>query len=84
MLKFRMSKRYNGGQYFYLGSYGNIQMDKDTGAERHQMRFDLGNYISRDRIKEAQSEFFKEKFPSLTDRQIENKIRKAEELAGKK
>lgn len=84
MLKFRMSKRYNGGQYFYLGSYGNIQMDKDTGAERHQMRFDLGNYISRDRIKEAQLEFFKEKFPSLTDRQIENKIRKAEELAGKK
>lgn len=84
MLKFRMSKRYNGGQYFYLGSYGNIQMDKDTGAERHQMRYDLGNYISRDRIKEAQLEFFKEKFPSLTDRQIENKIRKAEELAGKK
>ncbi len=84
MLKFRMSKRYNGGQYFYLGSYGNIQMDKDTGAERHQMRFDLGNYISRDRIKEAQLEFFKEKFPSLTERQIENKIRKAEELAGKK
>lgn len=84
MLKFRMSKRYNGGQYFYLGSYGNIQMDKDTGAERHQIRFDIGNYISRDRIKEAQLEFFKEKFPSLTDRQIENKIRKAEELAGKK
>lgn len=83
MLKFRMSKRYNGGQYFYLGSYGNIQMDKDTGAERHQMRFDIGNYISRDRIKEAQLDFFKEKFPSLTDRQIENKIRKAEELAGK-
>lgn len=83
MLKFRMSKRYNGGQYFYLGSYGNIQMDKDTGAERHQMRFDIGNYISRDRIKEAQLDFFKEKFPSLTERQIENKIRKAEELAGK-
>lgn len=83
MLKFRMSKRYNGGQYFYLGSYGNIQMDKDTGAERHQMRFDIGNYISRDRIKEAQLDFFKEKFPSLTDRQIENKIRKAEELAVK-
>lgn len=83
MLKFRMSKRYNGGQYFYLGSYGNIQMDKDTGAERHQMRFDIGNYISRDRIKEAQLEFFKEKFPTLTDRQIENKIRKAEMLAGK-
>lgn len=84
MLKFRMSKRYNGGQYFYLGSYGNIQMDKDTGTERHQMRYDLGNYISRDRIKEAQLEFFKEKFSSLTERQIENKIRKAEELAGKK
>lgn len=81
MKQFRMSKRYNGGQYFYLGSYGNIQMDKDTGAERHQMRYDLGNYISREKIKEAQLSLFKAMFPSLTDKQLENKIRKAEELA---
>lgn len=70
-------------QYFYLGSYGNIQMDKDTGAERHQMRYDIGNYISRENIYEAQKAFFKEKFPTLTHRQIENIIRKAEELARK-
>jgi len=44
---------------------------------------DLGNYISRDKIYDAQKAFFKEKFPTLSDNQIAIKIRKAEELAGK-
>lgn len=83
MIQFRMSKRYNAGQYFYIGSYGNIQMDRDTGAERHQIRFELGNYISRDKIKDAQVAFFKERYPTLTDKQIENKISKAEAIASK-
>jgi hypothetical protein len=82
-MDFRMPRRINNATYFYIGSYGNVQMDRDTGAERHQMRFDIGNYISRDNIHKAQIAFFKEKFPELSEKQIENKIRKAEMLAGK-
>lgn len=77
-----MTKRYRNAQYFYLGSLGNIQMDRDTGSERHQLRFELGNYLTREEVKEAQLRFFKERFPSLTAKQIEDKIRRAEELAG--
>ncbi|MBF0759525.1 hypothetical protein IR148_00520 [Dysgonomonas mossii] len=83
-MDYRMSRRTNNAIYFYLGSYGNVQMDKDTGSERHQMRYDIGNYIPREKIYEAQKAFFEEKFPTLSKKEIEDKIRKAEELAKNK
>lgn len=77
-----MSKRHRNAQYFFLGSFGNVQSDRDTGSERHEFRYEIGNYMTSENVKTAQREFFKERFPNLSDKQIDNKIRKAEMLAG--
>lgn len=68
MSDFRMPRRINNAINFYIGSYGNVQMDRDTGAERHQMRFDIGNYISRDNIQQSTD--------SLFQREVSRTIRK--------
>lgn len=80
-MKHRMSKRYPSGMYHYIGKYGNICTNKDTNSESDKFMFEIGQYMSKDNARTAQIEFFKERFPALTDKQIENKIFKAEQLA---
>lgn len=81
MHQFRMTKRYHSGMYHYLGKYGNICTDRDTGAERDKFMFEIGQYMSAENVRLAQLTFFRYKFPTLTDQELEIKIRKAEELA---
>ena len=80
-MKYRMSKRYPSGMYHYLGKYGNICICKDTNSEQDKFMFEIGKYMSADNARQAQIDFFKEKFPNLSDQQIQNKINKAQKLA---
>lgn len=84
MKEFRMQRRYRGGRYCYLGSCGNIVSDIDTGHARDGARYEVGNYISPLKINEAQRKYFRNIYPTLSDIQIDNKIRKAEAIASSK
>lgn len=76
-----MTRRYHNGTYHYLGSLGNICTDRDTGSAKHTLRFELGIYLNREEVRQAQWDLFKSKYPDLSDLDLKMKIVAAEELA---
>ena len=68
-------------QYYYLGSIGNIQMDRDTGSAVHQIRFDMGNYMNREGLEKARLELFQNTYPNLSEQELKLKMIEVDQVS---
>lgn len=73
-------KRQRGIQYYYLGTVCEIRYDRDTGNEIDDIRYEQGLYLSRSEAEQKQKDRLKQIYPTLTDKQIQNKALKIKQI----
>lgn len=67
-------KKKKGSIYHWVDSLGTIKYDTDTGHLKDQIRYDLGNYMTRESAEEKQRNILRAAYPSFSERQIDYKI----------
>jgi len=79
-LKLKYMKRQRGIQYYYVGVLCELKYDRDTGSEIDSLRYEQGLYLSRSEAEQKQIDELKKRYPTLTDKQIQNKAFRIKQL----